>query len=75
MLTSFIHSYKPPIKGQMIMLPLHSQATAAVENNFTGQDEPYINCHKAMFLINSRVKFCRVHAYFIYGCYICVLFM
>lgn len=29
--TTSVHSYQPLIKGQMIMLPLHSQDTAAVK--------------------------------------------
>jgi hypothetical protein len=29
--TSSSHSYQPLIKGQMIMLPLHSQDTAAIK--------------------------------------------
>ena len=37
--TSLVHSYQPLIRGQMIMLPLHSQNTAAVEV-ITGQAVP-----------------------------------
>jgi len=46
----FIHSYKPTIKRQIIMLPLDSQSTAAVKLiKVTGQKTPYI--------INMRLCF------------------
>lgn len=40
-LFSFALSYQPSIKRQIIMLPLHGQGTAAVDNN-TGQGVPVI---------------------------------
>jgi len=58
-LISFIRSFQPSIKRQMIMLPLHGQGTAAVEK-ITGQDEPLIKSQEAMFLVNSRTNVCKV---------------
>jgi len=37
------------------MLPLHGQATAAVEE-FTGQNIPPMTFQEAMFLLNSQIK-------------------
>jgi len=37
------------------MLPLHGQATAAVED-FTGQNVPLMGGQEAMFLLNSQIK-------------------
>lgn len=45
----------------MIMLPLHGQDTAAVEQCVTGQAVPLIFVMlEVMFLVNRRGLFCRV---------------
>jgi len=58
-LTSYIHSFQPSIKRQTIMLPLHGQDTAAV-NNTPGRTHFLFIHQEAMFLLNSRAKICRI---------------
>ncbi len=49
-------SFQPPIKRQVIMLPLHGQATAAVEVSL-GRIYLLDLGQEAMFLLNSQIEF------------------
>jgi len=60
---SLCHSYRSPIKRQVITLPSHGQNTAAVKHIVTGQAGPLILIRLArgdVFGKQARLSVCRV---------------